>query len=71
MVKEYSQQEGIKYQETFSSVVKMVTVISILTIATTKAWHIDQNDVYTAFLQGALHDKIYMDLPQGIQSQEE
>lgn len=64
----YSQQEGINYQETFSLVVKMKTVRSVLTIAAIKDWHIHQIDVFNAFLQGDLFDEIYMQLPQGFLS---
>lgn len=63
-----SQQEGINYQETFSLVVKMKTVRSVLTIAAIKDWHIHQIDVFNAFLQGDLFDEIYMQLPQGFLS---
>ena len=36
--KGYSQQEGLDYQETFSPVVKMVTVRTVLTLAASKGW---------------------------------
>ncbi|XP_019235872.1 PREDICTED: uncharacterized protein LOC109216195 [Nicotiana attenuata] len=65
VAKRFSQQEGIDYQETFSLVVKMVTVRTILSVAASEHWHIHQMDVYNAFLQGDLPDEIYMTLPQG------
>ncbi|XP_075103372.1 uncharacterized protein LOC142177986 [Nicotiana tabacum] len=71
VAKGFSQQEGIDHQKTFSLVVKIVTVRTILSVATSEHWHIHQMDVYNAFLQGDLLDEIYMTLPQGFQSQGE
>nr|XP_016456117.1 PREDICTED: uncharacterized mitochondrial protein AtMg00810-like [Nicotiana tabacum] len=42
----------------------MVTVRTVLAIAASRKWHVHQMDVYNAFLQGDIHDEIYMDLPQ-------
>ena len=43
----------------------MVTVRSIIALATTQKWHIHQMDVYNAFLQGDLQEEVYMEFPQG------
>ena len=40
VAKGYSQQEGLDYQETFSPVVKMVTVRTVLTLAASKGWDV-------------------------------
>ena len=64
VAKGYSQQEGIDCKETFSPVVKMVTVRTIVSLAAARHWHIHQMDVFNAFLQGDLDDEIYMQLPQ-------
>lgn len=63
IAKGYNQQEEIDYHETFSPVVKMVTMRSILAISSIKHWHIYQMDVYNVSLQGDLNDEIYMYLP--------
>nr|XP_016504280.1 PREDICTED: uncharacterized protein LOC107822268 [Nicotiana tabacum] len=54
VAKGYNQREGLDYQETFSHVVKMVTARSVLFIAVSRQWSIQQIDVYNAFLQGDL-----------------
>ncbi|XP_060202546.1 uncharacterized protein LOC132630969 [Lycium barbarum] len=71
VAKGYSQKEGIDYQETFSLIVKMVPVRTVLSIAAAKKWHIHEINVYNAFLQGYLYDEIYMELPKGFSSHRE
>ncbi|KAL3375566.1 hypothetical protein AABB24_006833 [Solanum stoloniferum] len=65
VAKGYNQREGLDFQETFSPVVKMVTVRAVISLAATNGWCIQQMDVYNAFLQGDLHEDVYMQLPQG------
>ncbi|XP_075075634.1 uncharacterized protein LOC142162777 [Nicotiana tabacum] len=54
VVKGYSQQEGLDYQETFSPIVKMAIVRVVIALAAMNKWNIYQMNVYNAFLQDDL-----------------
>lgn len=65
LLQSYNQKERIDYAETFSPVAKLVTGRTTLALAAKQIWHHFQMNVYNAFLQGDLHEEVYMQIPQG------
>ena len=72
VAKGYTQQQGIDYEETFSSVVKFASIRLILAIVAHMDLKLHQMDIKTVFLNGELNGEIYMEQPTGfiIQGQE-
>ena len=60
VVKGYTQKEGVDYEETFSPVAMLKSIIILLSIVAHYDYEIWQMDVKTAFLNGNLEEKIYM-----------
>ncbi|GJY35032.1 ribonuclease H-like domain-containing protein [Tanacetum coccineum] len=55
--------EGVDVDETFSSVVKLGTIRTVLSLAASRHWPIHQLDVKNAFLHGDLSETVYMHQP--------
>lgn len=65
VAKGYNQKEVIDFDETFSPVVKMVTIRIIFSLAVEHDWPLYQLDVDSVFLYGDLNEEIYMKPPDG------
>lgn len=66
VAKGFQQNPGIDYLETFSPVVKLVTLRIIFTLAVSFNWSIHQVDVNNAFLNGVLKEEVYMTYLKGL-----
>ncbi|CAI7884364.1 unnamed protein product [Closterium sp. NIES-54] len=60
-----SQQQGVDYFQTFSPTPKMTTLRVLLHVAAQRDYELHSLDFRTAFLQGSLHEEIWLRRPLG------
>ena len=65
VAKGYKQKEGLDYFDTYSPVMRIISIHMLIAIAALHNLEIHQMDVKTTFLNGDLNDEIYMDQPEG------
>ena len=63
----YSQILGVDFSETYVPVVKLTSILIVLSVTATLDVHLHQMDVVTAFLNGALLETIFMEQPAGFE----
>jgi hypothetical protein len=63
VVRGFTQEEGVDYDETFASVVKPMSNKALFAIAAALDLEIEQMDVKTAFLYGDIDHEIYVEQP--------
>ncbi|CAI7788050.1 unnamed protein product [Closterium sp. NIES-54] len=61
----FSQQQGVDYFQTFSPTPKMTTLRVLLHVAAQHDYELHSLDFSTAFLQGSLHEEIWLRRPPG------
>jgi len=62
----FIQQYGFDYLETYAPVVKLGSLRTLLAMAAFNNYEIHQGDIKTAYLQGHLHEEIFMLIPEGV-----
>ncbi|GJX88605.1 putative RNA-directed DNA polymerase [Tanacetum coccineum] len=68
VAKGYTQKEGVDYKETFSPVSRKDSLRIVMALVAHFDLELHQMDVKTAFLNGDLHEDVYMAQPQGFKS---
>ena len=72
VAKGYAQEKGIDFEETFAPTCCMTTIRSICALTAYNGWNVHQLDIKTAFLNGDLHEEVYVMQPRGfVQNGEE
>ena len=61
----FTQEYGIDYEETFSLVARLSSVMTLIAVSAARKWPLFQMDVKNAFLNGELSEEVYMKLPLG------
>ncbi|GMP36789.1 hypothetical protein CsSME_00008798 [Camellia sinensis var. sinensis] len=69
VAKGYTQKEGIDYKETYSPVSNKDSLRIVMALVAHYDLELHQMDVKTAFLNGDLHEVVYMDQPEGFQDE--
>jgi hypothetical protein len=59
----FQQTQGLDYDETFAPVAHMTIVRTLIAVAASYSWTMSQMDVKNAFLNGDLHEEVYMHPP--------
>lgn len=65
VVKGFTEKPGVDFHKTFSPVVKLATIRTVLTLAVQMNWPLHQIDVNNAFLQRKIQEDVYMSQPPG------
>ena len=65
VVKGFDQKQGIDFDEIFSLVVKMCSILVILGLTASMNLELEQLDVKTTFLHGDLDEEIFIEQPEG------
>ena len=64
----FSQKEGIDYEETFSPLARYTSIRTILALESKMKWNLHQMDVKTTFLNGLIEEEVYIEQPQGFET---
>jgi len=65
VAREFSQIEGVDYDETFTPVARYTSIWSLISITAKMGWQIHQMDVKTTILNGVIEEEVHVEQPQG------
>jgi hypothetical protein len=65
VVKGYAQRRGIYYDEIFTPVARLDSVRLLIALAAHNGWEVQHLDVKSAFLNGNLHEEVFVEQPMG------
>ena len=68
VAREFSQKEGIDYEETFAPVATYTSLRTMLSLASKMKWKLHQMDVKTTFLNGVIEEEVYIEKMQGFET---
>ena len=60
----HTQRHGIDYEEVFAPVARYEIIRTMMAIAANEEMYVHQMDVVSAYVQGELHDEVYMKQPE-------
>lgn len=66
VVRGFEQQAGRDYDQTFAPVARIDSVRTMLALCAVKDWCLTQFDISTAFLNGKIEERVYIEPPAGL-----
>jgi hypothetical protein len=70
VAKGYSQVEGLNFEETFALIARLESIRMLLVYVTHHDFNVYQMDVKSAFLNGLIKEKVYVEQSLGIENEE-
>ena len=68
MAREFSQKEGIDYEETFAPVARYTSIRAIMALVVKLGQKLHRMDVKTTFLNGVVEEEVYVEQPLGFET---
>lgn len=70
VAREFSEREGMNYDEIFALVNSYTSIRTIVSLASVMGWKIHQMNVKTTFLNSTIDEEVYIEQPQGFNGKE-
>ena len=62
---------GIDYEETFTPVVRYISIKTVLSLESNLKWKLHQMDVKTTFLNDFIEEEVYIEQPQWFETNDQ